>query len=205
MAGTITVPPLALWNLGTYDGASIENPESRRPGSNASGINPQCRATSGQDRSTIMGIALNQTEIDEYMLNSPTCILCINREGRPPLPLPMWFGWENNTMFINTAAASKKMAPLRKDPKVAVLVESGSQYYQLKTVLFMGTCAFNDNQEEVNQDAWWKWMRENKPIYNDLLPKKLPPYLEKFYAMERVTLQITPGSTTTWDFEKIAV
>lgn len=152
-----------------------------------------------------MGIALSQSEIDDFMRNSVTCILCINRKGKSPLPLPMWFGWENNTIFINTAAASKKAAPLRQDPKVAVLVEAGHQYYALKTVLCMGEARINENQDEVNFEAWSNWLHANKPIYKQTYADKLPPHLQRFYQQQRMTLEIKPHSITTWDFSKIKV
>lgn len=152
-----------------------------------------------------MGIELTQAELDEYMLNSSTVILCVSREGKAPLAVPMWFGWRDNTIYINTALQSKKVGAIRKNPLVSCLVESGQQYFKLKAVLLMGLCGINENQDEVNIQTWHKWLHEVKPLYRELFPKKLPPHLERMYTMPRVTLKITRHSITSWDFSKVRV
>ena len=112
---------------------------------------------------------------------------------------------ENNTIYINTAAASKKAAPLREDPNVAVLVEAGHQYYELKTVLCMGKARINENQDEVSFQTWTNWLHANKPLYRQTYAERFPPHLERFYQQKRMTLAIKPHSITTWDFSKIKV
>jgi len=152
-----------------------------------------------------MAIDLTQREIDEFMLSSPVVILCVAREGRAPLAVPMWFGWADNTIYLNTALASKKVGYIRENPLVSCLVETGRDYYELKSVLLMGRCEINENQAEVNADAWREWLHAVKPLYREIYPKILPPHLARFYAEPRATLVIKPYGTTTWDFAKIRV
>ncbi len=152
-----------------------------------------------------MGVDLNQAEIDEFMLSSPVVILCVAREGRAPLAVPMWFGWVNNTVYVNTALNSKKVEYIRNNPLVSCLVETGRDYYELKSVLLTGQCTINENQTEVNAGTWKEWLLDTKPLYREIYPHTLPPHLERFYAQPRATLVIAPHGTTSWDFAKIKV
>lgn len=148
-----------------------------------------------------MGVELTPEEIDQYMQMSPRVILCITREGKSPLAVPMWFGWIDGKIYMNTAQASKKIAYIRKNPLVSCLVESGDDYYTLKSVLFMGHCEIIEDQEEVERYGNLIW--EAKAVNEANRPKRLPPHLEKFYAQARAYLIVTPHSVTTWDFSKI--
>ena len=78
-----------------------------------------------------MGIELSQSEIDDYLLSSPRGILCVSRNNLAPLALPMWFGWIDGKVMMNTLLTSKKMEPIRRNPQVSFLVESGEAYFTL--------------------------------------------------------------------------
>ena len=148
-----------------------------------------------------MGIELSQEEIHEFTQQAPRCILCVNREGLAPLPVPMWFAYIEGKLYMHTLLSSKKVPHLRKDPKVAVVVESGEHYFTLRAVLFMGHCDVIDDQDEVRH--WMHRIREEKPLYKELTPEQWPPHLERLYEKPRALLRITPHSVTTWDFAKI--
>ena len=148
-----------------------------------------------------MGIELSREQIDEYMLDSPRIILCIARAGKAPLAVPMWFGWVNGQILMTTLLKSKKVAYVRESPLVSCLVESGEEYFTLKSVLFMGRCEVIDDQEEAKRT--FDLIFRSKPIYKKLFPEELPPHLEKFYQLPRAVLRVTPHSTSTWDFAKV--
>lgn len=148
-----------------------------------------------------MGIELNPEEVDAYFRQSPTVVLCMAREGHPPLPLPMWFGWMDGKIVMTTNMGSKKIAALRKNPEVSCLVESGEEYFSLKAVVVMGRCEIMEDPAEARK--WQERIFESKPIYKRLFPDQLPPHLEKFYQLPRAVLKVTPSSFTSWDFAKV--
>jgi hypothetical protein len=148
-----------------------------------------------------MGIDLSSTEVDAYLLASPRGILCVTRPGKAPLALPMWFGWIDGNIVMTTLSASKKVAPIRENPLVSFLVESGEGYFTLKALLLVGNCELQDDPHQVRQ--WQERIRDNKPMYKEYFPEQLPPYLEKFYSLPRTALLITPSSVTSWDFAKV--
>jgi len=148
-----------------------------------------------------MGVELTPGEIDAYMLAAPRTILCVSRPGRAPLPLPMWFGWIDRKIYMHTLQSSRKVKPIRENPEVACLVESGEHYFTLKAVLVIGHCDVIDDQDEVR--TYQRLITETKPLYNEIRPAQWPPHLERHYAKPRSLLRITPKSITSWDFNKI--
>lgn len=148
-----------------------------------------------------MGIELTKDEIDSYLQNAPRGILCVTRDGRAPLALPMWFAWHEGRILITTGLASKKVAAIRKHPEVSFLVESGDHYWTLKALLIIGTCQVIDDQTEARE--LHNRLHDIKPLYKKLFPEQLPPHLQKFYDAPRAILAITPTSITSWDFAKV--
>jgi len=148
-----------------------------------------------------MGVELSAQEIDQYLLSSPRIILCINRPGKAPLPLPMWFGWIDGKIYMHTLQSSKKIQPVRENPEVSCLVESGEEYFSLKALLIIGHCDVIDDQAEVRKYA--ELITQTKPIYKKYRPESWPPHLQRHYEKPRSLLRITPKSFTSWDFNKI--
>lgn len=148
-----------------------------------------------------MGIELSPEEIDAYLLAAPRLILCVSRPGHAPLPLPMWFGWIDRKIYMHTLQASKKVQPIRDNPEVACLVESGEHYFSLKAVLVIGHCDVIDDQDEVRKTQ--QRINETKPLYKQYRPEQWPPHLTRHYAQPRSLLRVTPKSITSWDFQKI--
>ena len=71
-------------------------------------------------------INLNQAEITDFLKNSRTIILVSNGKNGYPHPMPMWYAvGDDNTIYMTTFRKSQKINNLRKDPKCALLVESG--------------------------------------------------------------------------------
>lgn len=131
-------------------------------------------------------------DVEQFLLNSPTVILSITRKGRAPLATPLWFGWDGQSLLINTFLASKKVACIRKEPLVSCLVESGERYGDLKYVHLTGRCEIDEDQGRASFAGWWPWLCENKPLYRDLLQfEALPSPLQAFYGQPRATLKIS--------------
>ena len=116
-----------------------------------------------------MGIELSPAEMDDYLLRSPRIILCVAREGRAPLALPMWFGWVEGKILMDTALGSRKISAIRKNPLVSCLVESGEDYFALQAVLIVGQCEIIDDPEERRRLA--DLIFETKPVLPGAFPE----------------------------------
>ena len=86
-------------------------------------------------------IKMSLEDISHYLKESRTIILVSNGKSGYPHPMPMWYAVdENNTVYMTTFKKSQKIENLKRDPRVALLVESGDSYDQLKkrTNLYKG-------------------------------------------------------------------
>jgi len=71
-------------------------------------------------------------------------VVTLRRDGRP-VALPMWFAVVDRHIYLRTPARSKKVARLRRDPRVAFLVESGERWAELRAVHFTGRAELVDD------------------------------------------------------------
>ena len=93
-------------------------------------------------------IRLNEQEITDYLKSSRTMILVSNGKDGYPHPMPMWFAvGEDNCIYMTTFRKSQKINNLQKNPRVALLVESGDAYQELKSLLIYTDVEFVDDVE----------------------------------------------------------
>jgi len=81
-------------------------------------------------------IQLTPAEIGDFLAAQKTIILVSNGKDGYPHPMPMWFYADDDGVIqCTTFRKSQKVLNLRRDPKAALLVESGEEYAALKGVL----------------------------------------------------------------------
>src|SRR5437016_13710816 len=115
-----------------------------------------CGCRSAHPRSTFRimqrrkAIALTDAEQRRYLQDSHTIILTsLDREGYPH-SVAMWYVVDpDGAVAMTTFAKSQKAANLRRDPRCALLIESGRTYPQLKGLLIRGQAALDGDVEHV--------------------------------------------------------
>ena len=65
-------------------------------------------------------------------------VATIGPDGSPHL-VPMWYVMEGNQIVFRSFSKSQKIANLRRDPRLTVLVERGAAYTELQGVMIRGT------------------------------------------------------------------
>ena len=95
-------------------------------------------------------IALTPEEQREYLETSRTIILTsIDRHGYPH-PVAMWYAVEpDGAVVMTTFGKSQKAVNLRRDPRCALLIESGRTYVELKGLLIRGRATLEEGEEKV--------------------------------------------------------
>lgn len=143
-------------------------------------------------------IELSDDERRRYLHEALTIILVsIGRDGYPHA-VPMWFVVDDDgAISMTTYARSQKALNLRRNPRVALLVESGVQYDQLKGVLLRGTAEVIDDLEicvRTLMRIQTKHMGALAPGVEDIM---------RAQARKRVVLRITPERVASWDHQKL--
>ncbi|WP_226949968.1 pyridoxamine 5'-phosphate oxidase family protein [Rhodococcus rhodochrous] len=85
------------------------------------------------------GISMTKEEIDLFLSTERTCrVATIGGDGSPHVA-PLWFVWDGAFLWLNSLVRSRRWTDLQKDPRIAVVVDGGEQFTDLRGVEVCGT------------------------------------------------------------------
>ena len=146
-------------------------------------------------------IQLSEDETRDYLNSAQTLIIVSNGKDGYPHPMPMWFYVdEQGAFYCTTFKKAQKVLNFRRDPKASLLVESGAEYAELKSVLAYADCEVIDDFEvvrntlvEINSKG-----RELSAADRQALLDAVAKTAEK-----RIVLKFTPTEILSWDHGKL--
>ena len=143
-------------------------------------------------------IELTDDERTRYLNDAPTIILVtIGRDGFPHA-VPMWFLVEaDGSVLMTTYGRSQKVVNVRRNPKVALLVESGTRYDELKGVLLRGEAEVVENEALCVQVLTKIHAKHSGGLASGV------EEVMKAQARKRVVIRITPARIVSWDHRKL--
>src|SRR5579862_9711322 len=86
-----------------------------------------------------MGVTMSGEEIAAFIAGHGTAVLTTLRADGRPVPLPVWYVALDGALYFQTPARSRKAGNIARDPRVAVLIDDGLRWEQLRGVLIQGT------------------------------------------------------------------
>ena len=146
-------------------------------------------------------IQLTDEEISEYMVEQKTLIIISNGNDGYPHAMPMWFyADESGCLYCSTFRKSQKVLNFRRDSKATLLVESGEEYAQLKSVLIYATVEIIDDFDAVCE-ALVKISTKGTEV-DAARVEALRGAVSKT-ARKRVILKFHPERYVSWDHAKL--
>ena len=146
-------------------------------------------------------IQLTDEEIRDFMNEARTLIIVSNGRNGYPHPMPMWFYYDDaGAFYCTTFRKSQKVLNFRRDPRASLLVESGEEYAELKSVLAYAECEVIDDFDTVC-DTLVKVNTKGREV-NDAEVEQLLGAGSKT-AEKRVVLKFTPSEIVSWDHAKL--
>lgn len=146
-------------------------------------------------------IRMTQEEIRSYLGEGHTMTLVTNGPRGYPHAVAMFYALDDDlTVRIATYASSQKVKNVERDPRVALLVETGHAYSELQGVMIEGQA------EIVNDlDLTVATMVEANANTGSPLPdiELIPDDVKKKMAGKRVLLRIRPERFVSWDHGKL--
>ena len=143
-------------------------------------------------------IAIDAEERRRYIAQAMTMILVTIGADGYPHAVPMWFiVGDDERVYMTTYGRSQKAVNLRRNPRVALLVESGVRYDELKGVLIRGTAEVVDDLE-----LCVRVLSQVHAKHTGGLPEGIED-LMRAQARKRVVLRITPDRIASWDHKKL--
>ncbi|MET9595996.1 pyridoxamine 5'-phosphate oxidase family protein [Streptomyces sp. NPDC006516] len=143
-------------------------------------------------------IMMTDAERDAYLQVQRTCrVATVSPEGRPHVGA-LWFVWDGTSLWLYSLTRSLRWSQLRRDPRVAVVVDDGVEYGELRGVELSGEVSFVG---EIPRTG------EHLPELE--APERL--FASKYFGLDSLPhdarhgwLRLTPEAVTSWDFRKLS-
>jgi PPOX class probable F420-dependent enzyme len=144
-------------------------------------------------------IMMTPAELDEFLSTERTCrVATVSPDGAPHAS-PLFFAWDGTSLWLYSITRSRRWADLRRDPRIAVVVDAGEEYGELRGVELTGSVEFVGEAPRTGEEAFPELEA----------PERL--FAQKNFGMDRMPhdgrhawLRLTPKAIASWDFRKLA-
>ncbi|MFJ6655557.1 pyridoxamine 5'-phosphate oxidase family protein [Streptomyces sp. NPDC091377] len=137
-------------------------------------------------------------ELDEFLTEERTCrVATVAADGTPHIT-PLWFVWDGTALWLYSLTRSKRWAELRRDGRIAVMVDAGHGYGELRGAELTGTVEFVGEAPRTGEP------------HPELAPVE-ETFAGKYFCLESLPhdgrhawIRLTPSAIRSWDFRKTA-
>ncbi len=158
-------------------------------------------------------IRMTKDEIHDYLAEGHTMTLVTNGSNGFPHAVAMFYSLDNTsghtsghtngqdlTIRFATYASSQKVKNIERDPKVTLLVETGTAYSELRGVMIQGHARIENDLERIIAT-----MIEANAGTGSPLPdiEQIPHDVKVRMAGKRVLVCIEPLRFVSWDHGKL--
>ena len=145
-------------------------------------------------------IKMTRDELRAYIRKQKTLIIVSNGPNGYPHPLPMNFDVDDeDRYYVTTFRKSQKVLNFQRDPKAALLIESGEEYAQLRAVLAYATAEVIDDYETTLN--FMRQLQQKETAQGHEVPGS--DEILKATAAKRVLIRFTPHEFISWDHTKL--
>ncbi|MGH8982506.1 MAG: pyridoxamine 5'-phosphate oxidase family protein [Acidimicrobiia bacterium] len=142
-------------------------------------------------------VRLSTDEAWEVLGRAHSGVLTSLRRDGTPISLPVWFVVLDRRIYVSGQQHTKKFARIRRDPRVAFLVESGERWAELVGVRVTGRARAVDDPELAGRVAaalHEKYARFRTPR------DEMPDATRAHYETAVTAVEIVPdGHILSWD------
>ena len=124
-------------------------------------------------------------------------VATLNKDGSVQLTT-LWFAVVDGAIVFETFTKSQKVVNLTRDPRIAVLVEDGTTYDELRGVSINGRAELVDDPAQVERYAAHILRRNNPEVPEDMVPQAA-----RMMARKRTVVIVRPERIASWDHRKL--
>jgi len=140
---------------------------------------------------------MTPAELDEFLTTQRSCrVATLSADGAPHVS-PLWFVWDGTSMWLYSVVRSKRWADLRRDPRIAVVVDTGEEYDELRGVELSGAAEFVGEVPRTGE------LRAELDVAETLFARKNFGLEEMPHDGRHAWIRLTPDRTVSWDFRKL--
>ena len=139
---------------------------------------------------------MTSEEVDAFLAEERTCrVATVGPNG--PHATPLWYAWHGGALWLTSVVRSQRWTDLQRDPRVAVVVDAGTSYDELRGVELRG-------QVEVVGEV----PRTGEPVPELEGPEQLMAdrYMGGTFVHDgrHAWLRMVPDKIASWDFRKLS-
>jgi PPOX class probable F420-dependent enzyme len=146
-------------------------------------------------------IRMTEDEIRSYLREGHTMTLVTNGPKGYPHAVAMFYALDDDlTVKLATYASSQKVRNVERDPRVTLLVETGSAYSELRGVMIEGDAMITHDLDETVATMVEANARTGSPLPD---VSQIPEDVKQKMAGKRVLLKVKPRRFVSWDHGKL--
>ena len=149
-------------------------------------------------------IRMTEDETVAFLAEQKTITLVSNGVGGFPHPMPMWFTRDpDGAIRMATYKSSQKILNIQRDARVSLLAETGTEYAELRGVLFYGKAELIDDFDLVCDTLLRAGGGSEEGLPSD--EGKAQPLRDAMRknAQKRYVIRVHPDTVVTWDHRKL--
>ncbi|MEU5281391.1 pyridoxamine 5'-phosphate oxidase family protein [Streptomyces asoensis] len=142
-------------------------------------------------------IMMSPGELDAFLSLQRTCrVATVSADGAPHVSA-LWFLWDGTSLWLYSVVRSKRWADLTRDPRVAIVIDTGEEYDALRGVELSGVVEFVGESPRTGElcaelDAV-ETLFARKNFGLDAMP----------HDGRHAWVRLTPQKIVSWDFRKL--
>ncbi|GHI09296.1 pyridoxamine 5-phosphate oxidase [Streptomyces cellostaticus] len=142
-------------------------------------------------------IMMTPGELDAFLTSQRTCrVATVSTDGAPHVSA-LWFAWDGTSLWLYSVVRSRRWTQLRRDPRVAVVVDSGEEYDQLLGVELSGRVEFVGEVPRTGE------LCAELDTAETLFARKNFGLDEMPHDGRHAWARLTPEKIVSWDFRKL--
>lgn len=138
-------------------------------------------------------------ERDAFLREQRTCRVATASPVGQPHASPLWFIWDGNSLWLYSLTRSRRWVDIARNPNVAVVVDTGDSYNELRGVELVGSVTVVGEIPRLGKVP----APELEAVERDFA-LKYTGSPAKSHDGRHAWLKITPEHEFTWDFRKIS-
>ncbi|GGR27392.1 pyridoxamine 5'-phosphate oxidase family protein [Streptomyces aurantiogriseus] len=143
-------------------------------------------------------IMMTPGELDAFLTFQRTCrVATVSADGAPHVSA-LWFLWDGSALWLYSVVRSKRWADLRRDPRVAIVIDSGEEYDSLRGVELSGTVEFVGEIPRTGE------LCAELDAVETLFARKNFALNAMPHDGRHAWIRLRPEKIVSWDFRKLA-
>ncbi|MEU2337340.1 pyridoxamine 5'-phosphate oxidase family protein [Streptomyces sp. NPDC006654] len=142
-------------------------------------------------------IMMTPGELDDFLTTQRTCrVATVSASGAPHVSA-LWFAWDGTSLWLYSVVRSQRWKDLTRDPRVAVVVDSGEEYDSLRGVELRGSVEFVGEVPRTGE------LVAELDYVETLFARKNFGLDEMPHDGRHAWARLTPTKIASWDFRKL--